>query len=514
MGNHWGYGHDEQTARPCLVAVRILGVCAVSTFGVIGLSLYGPAPTPSAVVATSSKQAPMGGPGISPWWPDAFTRPLGIAPDTVSANTNALISYSRSDIRTISKSGKRELNVASEELRRPPAGTLMAPLEMLTETSGFGLRVSPLSGVAGEFHWGQDFAAACGTRVYAADAGVVRAVGWHPWGGGNRVEIDHGNGLITTYNHLEGIAVKKGDSVQVGEVIAKVGTTGSSTGCHLHFETILNGVHANPLDFKFLPTRQLDELGNIDMISYLPGGDAPAGDPTWAIPVSADNSHVVAGGEAEVPVPETPSATATGTPSASATPSATESSTATATPPPTPTGTATPPPTGTATPPPTGTATPPPTPTQTPTPAPTETGQSTEAASPTESVTAEPTAEPATEPVAEPTPTATAEPATEPATEPAAGPTVTATAEPATEPAAGPTVTATAEPATEPAAGPTLTATAEPTVAATAEPATEPVAEPTVAATAEPAAEPAAEPTAEPESTESVEPAPTAIPAP
>ncbi|MEK0153700.1 peptidoglycan DD-metalloendopeptidase family protein [Arthrobacter oryzae] len=477
---------------------------------------------PSAVVATSSKQAPMGGPGIAPWWPDAFTKPLGIAPDTVSANTNALISYSRSDIRTISKSGKRELNAASEELRRPPAGSLMAPLEMLTETSGFGLRVSPLSGVAGEFHWGQDFAAACGTRVYAADAGVVRAVGWHPWGGGNRVEIDHGNGLITTYNHLEGIAVKKGDSVQVGEVIAKVGTTGSSTGCHLHFETILNGVHANPLDFKFLPTRQLDELGNIDMISYLPGGDAPAGDPTWAIPVSADNSHVVAGGEAEVPRPETPSATATGTPSASATPSATESSTATATPPPA--GTATPPPTGTATPPPTGTATatPTPPPTQTPTPAPTETGQSTEAASPTESVTAEPTAEPATEPAAEPTVTATAEPATEPAAEP----TVTATAEPATEPVAEPTLTATAEPATEPVAEPTLTATAEPatepvaesTLTATAEPTAEPAAEPTLTAAAEPTAEPAAEPTlkaaAEPESTESAEPVPTAIPAP
>jgi murein DD-endopeptidase MepM/ murein hydrolase activator NlpD len=87
------------------------------------------------------------------------------------------------------------------------AGTLMAPLETLQESSPFGLRISPLSGSAGEFHWGQDYAAACGTRVYAADAGVVRAVGWHPWGGGNRIEIDHGNGLITTYNHLEAIGV-------------------------------------------------------------------------------------------------------------------------------------------------------------------------------------------------------------------------------------------------------------------------------------------------------------------
>ncbi len=272
----------------------------------------------------------MGGPAMAPSWPAAFMKPLGIAPESISANANALLSFSRSDIRTTSRSGKHELNVASDELRRPPAGSLMAPLEVLNETSGFGLRVSPLTGTAGEFHWGQDFAAACGTRVYAADAGVVRAVGWHPWGGGNRVEIDHGNGLITTYNHLEGIAVKKGDSVQVGEVIAKVGTTGSSTGCHLHFETIRNGVHANPLEWKLLPIKQLDQLGNIDMISYAPGTNAPAGNPTWAIPVSADNSHTVTGGETEAPVAGTPSATATGTPSATAT--QTPSSTAAATP--------------------------------------------------------------------------------------------------------------------------------------------------------------------------------------
>ena len=58
--------------------------------------------------------------------------------------------------------------------------------------------------------------------------------------GGNRVEIDHGNGLISTYNHLDSIAVRSGDSVSVGQAIARVGSTGWSTGCHLHFETILN----------------------------------------------------------------------------------------------------------------------------------------------------------------------------------------------------------------------------------------------------------------------------------
>ncbi|CAN7206059.1 peptidoglycan DD-metalloendopeptidase family protein [Arthrobacter sp. LjRoot14] len=411
----------------------------------IALSLQAPASPPAAVVAATSQQAGTGGPGTAPSWPGAFMKPLGIAPGAVAANANALVSFSRSDIRTISKSGKRELNVASEELRRPPAGSLMAPLEMLTETSGFGLRVSPLTGTAGEFHWGQDFAAACGTRVYAADAGVVRAVGWHPWGGGNRVEIDHGNGLITTYNHLEGIAVKKGDSVQVGEVIAKVGTTGSSTGCHLHFETILDGVHVNPLQWKLLPTKQVDELGTIDMISYVPGVDAPKGDPTWAIPVAADNSHTVAGGETEGPVQGTPSATATGTPSAPATattPSPTPSTSATATAPGSST-TSAPPPTGTST----ATPTPSPSLTETPTPSPTTTGQSTAAASPTETVTGMPITEPAAGPTVtdtpEPTFTATGNPSPEP----------TATAEPTTAPES----TMTAEPA------PTGTSTPTPT---------------------------------------------------
>ena len=357
----------------------------------------------------------MGGPALAPSLPGAFMKPLGIAPESISADANALLSFSRSDIRTTSRSGKHELNVASDELRRPPAGSLMAPLEVLNETSGFGLRVSPLTGTAGEFHWGQDFAAACGTRVYAADAGVVRAVGWHPWGGGNRVEIDHGNGLITTYNHLEGIAVKKGDSVQVGEVIAKVGTTGSSTGCHLHFETIRNGVHANPLEWKLLPIKQLDQLGNIDMISYAPGTNAPAGDPTWAIPVSADNSHTVTGGETEAPVAGTPSATATGTPSATAT--QTPSSTATATPsasasptrPGSPAATATPSATTTPTPPQTGSAA---------TPTPTATPTSTPTFAPTVTSTAEPTAGPTQEPTGAPVPEPTATMTTEPGTAP------------------------------------------------------------------------------------------------
>ncbi|WP_459794289.1 M23 family metallopeptidase [Arthrobacter sp. AD-310] len=167
---------------------------------------------------------------------------------------------------------------------RPRAGYLMAPLAALYPSSPFGFRISPLSGKAGDFHLGQDYAAACGTTVHAADAGVVRAAGWHLWGGGNRVEIDHGNGLITTYNHLDSIAVRSGDQVHAGQTIARVGSTGWSTGCHLHFETILNGRHTSPLGWTLIPLQALSGDGQSGMLSYAPGDGTPAAAPNWIVP--------------------------------------------------------------------------------------------------------------------------------------------------------------------------------------------------------------------------------------
>lgn len=72
-------------------------------------------------------------------------------------------------------------------------------------------------------------------------------------GGGSRVEVDHGNGLVTTYNHLNDSKVTEGDAVAAGQVIATVGTSGSSTGCHLHFETILNGRYVDPNQWQLIP---------------------------------------------------------------------------------------------------------------------------------------------------------------------------------------------------------------------------------------------------------------------
>ena len=381
VGKHWGNSSSEQSARARTIAVRCVsgGLClslAVLAFGGFqGLSAFATYGAPTAVpTAAMPASGDVGPEALDPLAHSAATAPAG-TPGTgaVTADAQALVAFSRSTVDTATRAGVRgELNVASASLRRPAAGFLMAPLESLVPSSPFGLRTSPLTGFAGEFHWGQDFAAPCGTRVYSADAGVVRAVGWHPWGGGNRVEIDHGNGLITTYNHLEAIAVKKGDSVRVGEIIARVGTTGSSTGCHLHFETILNGSHTDPRDWTFLPIKQVDQLGPIDMTSYAPdAGKATNAGIGWAIPVREDLTHVVAGG-----VQEQPAAVAA-KPSASASPAATEA--AADKPSPTPSATSKPTPTGTAsaTPTPTGTASATPTPTGTASATPTPTGTAT-----------------------------------------------------------------------------------------------------------------------------------------
>lgn len=97
-------------------------------------------------------------------------------------------------------------------------------------------------------HAGMDFAVACGTPVHAAASGRVISAGWGG-GYGNRIVVGHGIergvSLATTYNHLSRIVVS-GGSVSRGELIGYSGTTGSSTGCHLHFETYENGTPVNP----------------------------------------------------------------------------------------------------------------------------------------------------------------------------------------------------------------------------------------------------------------------------
>lgn len=118
-------------------------------------------------------------------------------------------------------------------------------------SSNFGFRIDPFTGQQ-SMHDGIDFPAERGTSIVAAASGKVVFADWHPQYG-KMVEVDHGNGLVSRYAHASALLVKEGDLVVAGQRVAAVGTTGRSTGPHLHFEVRLNGTPQNPARFLQAP---------------------------------------------------------------------------------------------------------------------------------------------------------------------------------------------------------------------------------------------------------------------
>ncbi|MDF2497322.1 M23 family metallopeptidase [Arthrobacter koreensis] len=129
----------------------------------------------------------------------------------------------------------------------PPAKPSV-PVDGMVITSPFGWRINPMTGSGQEWHTGTDFRGVTGTEVRSARAGTVTEAGWHTTGGGGlRVVVDHGNGTQTTYNHLNDIRVEPGQPVGEGQAVGGVGSTGNSTGPHLHFEVLINGEYIDPM---------------------------------------------------------------------------------------------------------------------------------------------------------------------------------------------------------------------------------------------------------------------------
>jgi len=114
-------------------------------------------------------------------------------------------------------------------------------------TSGFGMRIDPFLR-SPAMHTGLDFRGAQGDPIRATAAGTVSQAGWNG-GYGKMVEIDHGNGLSTRYAHLADITVTVGQTVRTGHVIGRLGSTGRSTGPHLHYETRVDGDAVDPQKF-------------------------------------------------------------------------------------------------------------------------------------------------------------------------------------------------------------------------------------------------------------------------
>jgi len=174
--------------------------------------------------------------------------------------------------------------------------------------SGFGFRIDPITGRAA-LHTGLDFPADVGTSVQAAAGGMVVVSEVHP-AYGNMIEIDHGNALITRYAHASKLLVKVGQMVRRGQKIAEVGTSGRSTGPHLHFEVLLSGVQQNPARFLAgqvaSPTTVADASSPAKArapkrrsISASASGEAPA---AWTTPAQSPDPSA-AGGVAPLPAP-------------------------------------------------------------------------------------------------------------------------------------------------------------------------------------------------------------------
>ena len=142
---------------------------------------------------------------------------------------------------------EQNLRVYESRLRERGYTPTIWPVDGKLE-GGFGGRRNPFGGPGWEFHAGQDIEAAMGTSVVAGARGTVSFTGWQN-GYGQLVIVDHGGGLSTRYGHLSHIDVTNGQSVSRGELLGRVGSTGRSTGPHLHYEVRINDAPVNPLQY-------------------------------------------------------------------------------------------------------------------------------------------------------------------------------------------------------------------------------------------------------------------------
>jgi len=188
---------------------------------------------------------------------------LGMDPARLQSETGVGGPYEPVDPTQTGDPGFKALFMSWKKLEQLEQGTVAIPSSFPVQssnfTSGFGVRTDPFRGRAA-MHSGVDLAGAPGTPVYATADGMVDRAEWNNGGYGNLVEIDHGHGIQTRYGHLSRYIVAAGQRVKRGDLIAYMGSTGRSTGTHLHYEVRLDGKAVNPIPFMqstdFLQTVQ------------------------------------------------------------------------------------------------------------------------------------------------------------------------------------------------------------------------------------------------------------------
>ena len=183
------------------------------------------------------KEVPPRG-GLSP---DAHAHALNMHEFQTALDALSHDVENRSDYMDVVETALMQFKVKSRML------PTIQPVNVPYSSSSYGWRIDPFTGLTA-FHQGVDFPAPTGTPIVAAAGGVVIAVEYHP-DYGNMLEIDHGNELVSRYAHCSRILAKVGDIVRRGQHVADIGTTGHSTGAHLHFEVLVKGERQNPNKF-------------------------------------------------------------------------------------------------------------------------------------------------------------------------------------------------------------------------------------------------------------------------
>jgi len=173
---------------------------------------------------------------------------LGITPARVGSNAGVggpFENVGNASFKALFDSWKKLDQLQDGIIAVPSDKPIKASVEF---TSGFGVRSDPFHAGAA-MHPGIDLAGSYGTPIYATADGTVLRAGWNSGGYGNLVEIDHGRGITTRYGHMSAILVSPGQHITRGQQVGRMGSTGRSTGNHLHYEVRIDGKAVNPIPF-------------------------------------------------------------------------------------------------------------------------------------------------------------------------------------------------------------------------------------------------------------------------